>query len=138
MRMAIVKWEPFGEFDNFFNSFPQVGFSGMGNDMAVDLYEDGNNIVAEMSLPGVDADDVDVTVDGDYLRISGSREEKEEKREKQFYSKEIRRGSFERVVNLPEAVNENEVEAEYENGVLKVKMPKAGEKKKEKIKIVKK
>ncbi len=136
--MAIIKWEPFGEFDNFFNNFPQVGISGMGNDMAVDLYEDGNNIIAEMSLPGVDADDVNVAVDGDYLRISGSREEKEEKKEKQFYSKEIRRGSFERVVNLPEAVNESEVEAEYENGVLKIKMPKLGEKKKEKIKIVKK
>ena len=103
--------------------------------MAVDLYEDGNNIIAEMSLPGVDAEKVDVTVEGNYLRVAGSREEETETKEKQFYSKEIRRGSFERAVRLPEPVQEQGVEAEYENGVLKVTLPKLGEEKKEKVKV---
>ena len=136
MRMAIIKWEPFGEIDRFFDNFPNGAFTNVARDMAVDLYEDENNVVAEMSLPGINPDDIDIAIEGDYLRISGTREEKEEKKDKHFYSKEIRHGSFERVLNLPEAVNENEVEAEYENGVLKVTMPKMKEENKEKTKIV--
>jgi HSP20 family protein len=133
--MAIVKWEPFGEFDRFFDNFHTPAALGGVGDMAVDLYEDGNNIIADMSLPGIDAEKVEVTVEGRYLRVSGSREEEKETKEKQFYSKEIRRGSFERAVHIPEPVNENKVSAEYKDGVLRVTMPKLGNEKKEKVKV---
>lgn len=133
--MAIVKWEPFGELDRFFDEFAPTN-GRMGFDMAVDLYEDGNNIVAEMSVPGIDPDKLDITVEGQYLRVVGKREEEKEKKTKQFYSKEIRRGSFERALRLPEPVNENAVKAEYDGGVLKVSMPKLGEKKKGKVKVM--
>jgi HSP20 family protein len=132
--MAIVKWEPFGEFDRFFDDLPSAGFARMG-DMAVDLYEDGNNIIAEMSLPGMDAEHLDVTVEGNYLRVCGTREEEKEEKDKHFYSKEIRRGGFERAVRLPEAVDDEAVAAAYKDGVLKVTMPKLGDKKKGKVKV---
>ncbi len=134
--MAIVKWEPFGEFDRFFDDLPGRGLLHMGRDMAVDLYEDGNNIIAEMSVSGMDPEKIDVTVEGDYLRICGTREEETEKKEKHFYSKEIQRGSFERALRLPEMVDATAVEAEYEDGVLKITMPKKGSEKREKIKVV--
>jgi HSP20 family protein len=134
--MAIVKWEPFGEFDRFFDDFAPSSFTKMSGDMAVDLYEEGNAVVAEMSLPGADPEKVDVTVEGQYLRVIGTREEEKETKNKQFYSKEIRRGSFERAIRLPEPVNDTAVTAEYENGVLKVTMPKLGDTKKDKIKVV--
>jgi HSP20 family protein len=133
--MAIVKWEPFGELDRFFDDFPATGF-GMPGDMAVDLYEDGNNIIAEMNIPGIEPDKVDVTVEGNYLRICGTRSEEKEKKEKQFYSKEIRRGSFERALRLPAQVAEDKVEAEYKDGVLRVTLPKLEEKKAGKVKVV--
>lgn len=133
--MAIVKWEPFGEFDRFFDDFPIRGFKNMGRDMAVDLYEEGDTIIAEMNISGVDPEKLDVTVENEYLRIAGSRDEEKEHRNKQFYSKEISRGSFERIVRIPETVNEDAVEAEYKDGILKVTMPKEGGKKKEKVKI---
>jgi len=133
--MAIVKWEPFGELDRFFDEFPASGFGHMG-DMAVDMYEDGNNIIAEMSVPGIEPDKVEVTVEGNYLRIVGKREEEKEKKTKRFYSKEIRRGSFERALRLPDPVNEAKVAAEYKDGVLKVILPKLGEKKSGKVKVV--
>ncbi len=136
--MAIVKWEPFGELDHFFNDLSLSGFSNIGKDIAIDLYEDGDSIIAEMSTPGIDPDKIEVTVENGYMRVHGTREEEKENKDKQFYSKEIRRGTFERIINLPEPVNEDGVEAEYKDGILKVKMPKLGEKKKEKIKIVKK
>jgi HSP20 family protein len=132
--MAIVKWEPFGEFDRFFDDFHAPGFRNMG-DMAVDLYEDGDNIIAEMSIPGIDGESVDVTVEGNYLRIAGTREEEKEINEKHYYSKEIRRGSFERAVRVPEPIKEGEVTAEYQDGVLKVTMPKLGNEGKSKVKV---
>lgn len=134
--MAIVKWEPFGEFDRFFDDFAPSAFTKMSGDMAVDLYEDADAIIAEMSLPGADPEKVDVTVEGQYLRIVGTREEEKENKTKQFYSKEIRRGSFERAIRLPEPVDDSRVTAEYENGVLKVNMPKLGDARKDKVKVV--
>ena len=133
--MAIVKWEPFGELDRFFDDFPSVGM-GLPGDMAVDLYEDGNNIIAEMNIPGIEPDKVDVTVEGNYLRICGTRSEEKERKEKQFYSKEIRRGSFERALRLPSSVHEEKVEAEYKDGVLRITLPKLEEKKAGKVKVV--
>jgi HSP20 family protein len=134
--MAIVKWEPFGELDRFFDEFPATGGLGHLGDMAVDLYEDGNNIIAEMNLPGIEAEQVDVTVEGNYLRICGKREEEKEKKTKQFYSKEIRRGSFERALRLPTPVQEGKVTAEYKDGVLRVTLPKLEETKSGKVKVI--
>jgi len=135
--MAIVKWEPFGEFDRFFNDFPALNMQHAGfGDMAVDMYEDGNNLIAEMSVPGIEADKIDVSVEGNYLRVTGKREEEKEKKAKQFYSKEIHRGSFERALRLPAPVNEGKVTAEYKDGVLKITLPKMEEKKAGKVKVV--
>lgn len=134
--MSIIKWEPFGEIDHFFNDFPSQNLPKFGRDMAVDLYEEGNTLVAEMSVSGIDPEKIDVSVQDGYLRIAGTREEEVEKNEKQFYSKEISRGSFERTLRLPQVVDEDAVEAEYDDGVLKVRMPKIEEIKKEKKKIV--
>ena len=125
--MSLIKWEPFDEFDRLFRDFsslPALRSQQQGFDLAVDVYEDGGNLVAEMNLPGVDADNIDVEVEDNYLRIAGRREEVQEKKEKSHYAREIRRGSFERMVALPYAVEREKVEAEYADGVLKVTMPK--------------
>lgn len=123
--MALIKWEPFGEIDRFFEDLPSAVFPKMGWDLAVDIYEKDGNLMAEMNLPGVDPDKIDVSVEGNHLRISGSREESKEEKQKQYYSKEIRRGSFERLVRLPTEVQKDKVSAEYKNGELLVMMPKA-------------
>lgn len=136
--MSLVKWEPFDEFDRMFRDFgmlaPTRG-SHVGFDLAVDVYEDGQNLVAEMNLPGLKGEEINVEVEQNHLRISGKREEVQEKKEKNHYAKEIRRGSFERVIPLPDQVAADKVEAEYEGGVLKVTMPKLTEKEDSKIKV---
>jgi len=131
MRMALIKWEPFNDLNSFFEDARP---SFLGGDMAIDMYEEGQNIIAEMNLAGVDPEKVNVSVEGNYLRITSEREEESEKKEKHFYSKEIRRGSFERAVRIPENIDEGSVTAEYSQGVLKVILPKK-EGVKEKIKI---
>lgn len=136
--MSLIKWEPFDEFDRFFRDLhPLTANRGlqMGYDMAVDVYEDGNNVIAEMNVPGLTAADIDVEVEDNYLRVSGKREEVQEKKEKSHYAKEIRRGSFERVLQLPDLVEQDKVEAEYQNGVLKITMPKRAQVPEKKVKV---
>lgn len=134
--MSIIKWEPFGDIDRFFEEgffSPQI--SRLSRDLAIDVYEDGGNIVAEMNLPGIDPSKVDISVVGHHLRVSGHREEEKEKKEKNYYSKEIRRGSFERVVRIPEDVDADKAKADYKDGVLKISLPKKGGEKTKKVKI---
>lgn len=134
--MALMKWDPFRDIDRFFEDFsslPQA--QNLGWDLAVDVYEEGNNVVAEMNLPGIDPQNVDVSVEDTYLRISGSREEKSEDEQTEYYTREIRRGSFERMVRLPQSVKAGEAEAEYKGGVLRVTIPKAQEEKSNSIDI---
>jgi HSP20 family protein len=125
--MSLIKWEPFDDFDRLFRDFgalPATKLQNMSFDLAADLYEDGDNLVAEMNLPGLKGDDIEVSIEDGHLRVSGKREEVEEKKEKSHYAKEIRRGSFERIIRLPDQVDETTVDAQYTNGVLKVTMPK--------------
>jgi len=131
--MSLIKWEPFTDIENMFDSFHR--FTKLGNDLAVDVYEKDNNIIAEMSLPGIDPDKINISVENNYLCISGSREEAKEEVKKHYYSKEIRRGTFERVVHLPSKVEEDRVTAEFKNGELTITMPKTKELVSNKIKI---
>lgn len=136
--MSLIKWEPFDEFDRLFrdvSALPALTRSQMNFDLACDVYEDGDTIVAEMNIPGLKPEDIDIEVEDKYVKIGGRREEVDEKKEKNHYVKEIRRGTFERLIALPSLVKENEVEAEYEGGVLKVKLPKRTQSEDKKVKI---
>lgn len=129
----LMSWKPFGE--KFFErDFPASGLPKFGWDLAVDVYEKNGNVVAEMNLPGIDADKIDVSVEDGYLTVKGSREEKKETEEKDYYSKEIKRGAFERTVKLPDYVKKEKTEAQYKDGVLKIVLPK-DEKKEGTVKV---
>lgn len=121
--MKLINWEPIGEMDRWFEDFPVVSLPKFGWDMAIDLYEEQDNVIVKMNLPGIDPDKVNVSVEDDILRVSGSREEEKEQKEKRYYSKEIRHGSFERAVRLPKSVDNKKIDAEYKNGILKITMP---------------
>lgn len=136
--MSLIKWEPFDDFDRMFRELGMLTplrQSGPGFDMAVDVYEDGNDIVAEMNVPGLTAQDINVEVEDTHLRIAGRREEVQEKKEKNHYAKEIRRGSFERLVPLPDTVEQEKVTAQYKDGVLRVRMPKRAAAPEKKVKV---
>src|SRR3989338_1941118 len=129
----LTSWRPFGE--RFFDEdFPVVTLPKLGWDLAVDVYEKDGNVIAEMNLPGIDPDKIDISVEDDYLRVSGSREEKKETKEEEYYSKEIKRGSFERTVKLSHAVKKDKADATYKDGVLKITIPK-DEKKEGTVKV---
>jgi HSP20 family protein len=121
--VAISKWNPLQEVNRFFDDVFDHLPTRFGFDLAVDLYQDGNDLIAEMSVPGIDIKNTEVNVVGDILRVSGHREERKEQKEKNYYSREIHRGSFERSLRLPSAVISEETKATYKNGVLKITMP---------------
>src|SRR3989338_4853681 len=130
--MELIKWEPLSELDRFFDNrfFPAISFpstsSKLGWDLAVDLYEEKENVIAKMTLPGINPDNLDISVEEEILRISGRREEEKETKEKDYYSKEIRRGSFSRAVTLPKKIDGTKAVAEYKDGILQITMPAVG------------
>jgi HSP20 family protein len=134
--MPIIKWDPFNELDELLEDDSHImPMLKAGWDLAVDIYEKDNNIIAEMNIPGIDHDKVEIIIDDDLLKISGSREQKEEINEENYCSKEIRRGSFERIITLPNIVEAEKADAEYKNGVLKVIMPKKENAQGHKVKV---
>lgn len=136
--MNLVKWEPFNEMERFFaeDFFPFLPTTKkVGWDLAADVYEEKGNVVVEMNLPGIDPQKIEITVHDEFLKVFGTREEEKETKEKDFYSKEIKRGAFERMVKLPTKVKTQKAEAKYKNGTLKILLPKLEEEKEEKIKI---
>lgn len=90
----------------------------------VEEYVDGQTLVVRAEMPGLDPDkDVEVTMDGGFLRIRAERQEKEEHRDKGRYRSEFRYGSFSRNIPLPDGVKEEDIRATYTNGVLEVRAP---------------
>lgn len=132
----LLRWKPFRDIDRFFDEdLPTLSVPKFGWDLAADVYEKDGNVIAEMHLPGIDPEKIDISVEENYLKISGSREEKKETEEKDYYSKEIRCGSFERTVRLPHAVKKDKADASYKDGVLKITIPKDDEKKGGTVKV---
>ncbi len=136
--MSLIPWKPFSDLDRFFGEedwfLPVFPRTDIGRP-AMDIYETDKNIIAEVNIPDFDPKKIEVSVEEGVLRISGKMDRKEEEKRKGYWRKEIRKGSFERMVQLPVAVEENKVEAVYEKGILKITMPKAKTKSKSKIQI---
>lgn len=130
--MAIIRWRPFDDLEKAFEHYSQ--------DLAIDVYEEGSNIIAKMHVPGINPDDITVEVDDDCLHISGERECEKKIEDDNYYKREICYGAFERTIILPCSVDEDAITAECKDGILIITMPKSMENKKEerKIKVVKK
>jgi len=88
-----------------------------------------------MQMPKIDKDKVEISVEDGVLRVDARDEETIEQDEKEYYRKEIRSGSFSRAISLPVAVKEDKIEATYEDGMLKIKLPKVEPKKPKKVEV---
>ncbi len=136
----LVRWNPIfdslDEAEKIFNDFlPALRSDQSSFVPAIDMYEDKNNIIVETQLAGIQPENVQISIDNDTLCIKGESEHKSEVDEKNYYRKEIRRGSFYRSVQLPAHVQGDKAKAVAEDGVLKVIIPKAPEAKPKTIKI---
>ncbi len=131
MRRGLTQWHPLMDVDQFFDT----DFLGGGFAPAMDVYQEGDNVVVKASLPDIDPEKVNISVENDVLTVWGETEETSEVKRQDYYHKEIRKGSFSRSVVLPMKVKSEDTEATYEKGVLKITLPKAEEAKPKKIAI---
>lgn len=129
-----IKWRPFKELEKRSHLLPDI-FDEEDwvpfvptfriEEPAVDIYQDKNNLYLEMPLAGINPKDVQISIDDNILTIQGKTQEKSEIKEKDYLRKEIRKGSFRRVIKLPVQVKWKKATAESMNGMLKITIPKA-------------
>jgi HSP20 family protein len=130
----LSRWEPVREMmtlreamdrlfdDAFTRPISASGFSAMP---AIDMYQTNDEVVVKASLPGLKAEDVQLTITADVLTLRGEFKQEDEKNDATWHIREHRRGSFERSIMLPTDVQSEKAKAEFEAGILTVILPKA-------------
>ncbi|MCD6219107.1 Hsp20/alpha crystallin family protein [Candidatus Calescamantes bacterium] len=101
----------------------------------VDVYEDENNVIVEAEIPGLKAEELDISVTGNTITLRGEKKGEKEKKAKNYHLLERTYGSFERVIELPTEVEAPKAKAKLKNGVLEVVLPKVAEAKPKQIKV---
>ncbi|HVP57016.1 MAG TPA: Hsp20/alpha crystallin family protein [bacterium] len=101
----------------------------------IEVVEKDDKFLVKAELPGVKEEDVDVSVAGDTLTISGEKKAESEVKKKGYYYTESSYGSFSRSLAIPSTVDAGKIQANYDKGVLQITLPKAAEVKPKKIKV---
>jgi len=141
--MAVIKWNRWG-FPKMFDDSDWPTLTGWNdfmdfNTRGIDIYETNDSVVVEAQVPGIKEDDVEVTIEGNVLTINASAEEtEEEKSKKKTVYKSTRQYCFNYSTSLPRMVQGDKAEAEVENGVVRITIPKTEKEKPNKIEIKKK
>lgn len=140
---TMIRWNPVREItrmqrdlDRMFDSVYGNGGSNVSNwGLPLDVAENGDAFVITASVPGINIDDVDITFADNVLTIRGEYKFEEETEDVKYHLRERRVGSFARSITLPVSVDADQIEAEYEDGILTLNVPKAEEVKPRRIKI---
>jgi HSP20 family protein len=133
---ALTQWDPFREIQTFrdvMDRFMEEPWSNTprqwmqrteGFSLALDVVEDDAHYIVKASMPGVDPEQVEITLTDNVLTIRGETKSEQDVDEKTYHVRERRFGSFMRSVTLPMPVDADKVEATHENGVLTLRLPK--------------
>jgi HSP20 family protein len=147
--MALIRWEPVRElntiqsemnrlFNTFFDSPTASGNGGFGTRRwlpPMDLVEVDNEYVLRADLPGLSEEDVNIEVQDSVLTVSGERKFEHEDRKEGFYRVERASGSFSRSLTLPQGIETDAIKANFDKGVLEIRIPKPEERKPHKVAI---
>lgn len=142
--MAITRWDPFREvvaLQNRMNSLFH-DFNESDNPLttasfvpAVDIYEDARKIVLKLEVPGMEEKDLDIRVENNTLTVKGERKFEKDEKEENFHRIERRYGTFYRSFTLPSTVDTENVQANYNAGILKLELNKKPEAQPKQIKV---
>src|SRR5215213_1097139 len=144
--MALVRWDPVREldslqgdmnrlFDRFFETRTNGGSAGRRWIPAMDLAESEDQLVLRGDLPGLTEDDIDIEIKDNVLTVSGERKAENEEKSERYYRVERSFGNFSRSLTLPQGVDTGKVEANFDKGVLEVRIPKPAEAKPTRVQI---
>ncbi len=142
---VVTRWNPYRELNslqNHMNRLFDAQFGGRDESLTtgafvppVDVYEDEHSIQLKLEVPGIAEKDLDIRVENNTLTVSGERKFEKEEKEENFHRVERRYGSFTRSFSLPATVNTEDIKADYEQGVLKIRLAKRQEAKPKQIKV---
>jgi HSP20 family protein len=130
----LTRWEPIREmmtlrqamdqlFDDAFTRPHEI--SGVSLIPAIDMYQNNDELVVKANLPGLTADDVQISVASGVLTLRGEFKQENEREEATYHVIERRTGNFERSVTLPTEVQTEKAKADFQDGVLTISLPKA-------------
>jgi HSP20 family protein len=143
----LTRWEPFREFVSLqdrMNRLFRDSYGPEGQNEAlttsafappVDVYEDEHNVTLKIEVPGIDEKDIDVRIENNTLTVHGERKFEKEEKEENYRRVERQYGSFTRTFTLPNTVEQESVQADYDKGVLKITLAKKAEAKPKQIKV---
>jgi HSP20 family protein len=139
----IIRWTPNREIQSLWDSmdrmfsdnYPTLEEHARTWGLALDVVENEDAYVVKASLPGINPDDIDITMEKSTLTISGESRADETIHSEDYRLRERRYGSFSRSLSFPLQVNSDDIRADYENGVLTLTVPKAEEVKPKKIAV---
>ncbi|MDA8216967.1 MAG: Hsp20/alpha crystallin family protein [Dehalococcoidales bacterium] len=141
--MSIRRWEPFSELMSLRSAMDRMfeerfglpgDWRGTGS-LAVDVYQTDKDVIVEASIAGVKPEDIDISITGDTLTIKGESKQEEKIERENYFFNERRYGTFSRTITLPMPVESDKADAKFENGVLKLTLPKAEQAKAKKITV---
>lgn len=130
MMRDMLRWDPFREMEPMFSSMPAASFSP-----DIEVKETNEAYLFKADVPGVKESEINVSLTGNRLTISGERNEEKEEKSQTYYSCERKYGSFSRAYTLPEGIDAEHIGAELKNGVLTVAVPKKPEVQPKKIAV---
>lgn len=138
---SLVRWDPFRALrrrdDVFEDLFREVFGPGEQELMepAAEVAESDGEVTVKMAIPGVEKEQIQISVDDRTLTVRGEVKKETEEKKKNFYRQEIRYGSFQRALSLPCEVDGAKAKADLKNGMLKIVMPKSQQPKAQKISV---
>src|SRR6266496_5062929 len=147
---VLTRWEPVREFsgmqdrmnrrnrlfrESYSPEAPEEALTTTSFAPPVDIYEDEHNITLKLEVPGIDEKDIDVRIENNTLTVHGERKFEKEEKEENYRRVERQYGSFTRTFSLPNTVDQESVQADYDKGVLKIKLAKKAEAKPKQIRV---
>ena len=121
--------------DSFMRGWPF--HQGETRPLSLDVYETDDSLVVEGSLPGIDPEDLDVSLSGNILTIKGESKQEKEAEKGKYYFRERRYGAGQRTITIPMDVDVDKAKAHFEKGVLRLSFPKVEEAKSKRIDVTK-
>ena len=144
--MAVIRWDPFRDMntlqDRMNNLFEEVN-RGSGSDEpstatwspAVDIFETYDEIVVQVEVPGLLREDIELNLDNNVLSLKGNRKLDKESADENYHRIERSYGSFSRSFSIPTMIKEDDIKADYKDGVLSIALPKTERARPKEIKI---
>ena len=143
----VIRWQPMNEAlslrqamdrlfeDSWVSNRAWGNLPGAWSEPTLDVYETPDTVVVQAAVPGVKADQVDITVQGNYLAISGQTKSDTQTEDKNYLRRESRTGTFSRMIELPAGLQTDRADAKFEDGVVTITFPKAEQIKPKKITV---